>query len=373
METGKTAQNSGFDLESAVLTAIHDFEDKLKHAMGSEEYKVEPPEFKIGTPEEYRDAVDRHNGLLGSFETILKKQYMLAGEIPFIEGSEGREEDKERLRGAKNRFVKDVLEEYKLERLKHEEKDASRICSAEELEDKLSQLYRLVHSFGNYQNEVEILSIRRDSSHDPLVREVYNRRHFSNELEKEVKKAQKALNNQRALLSMDINDSNAQARIKRNIEDSYMNLLFIDIDHFKGINDIYGHGFGDDVLKEFGKYLRKNCKDYDLVGRHGGEEFCVALSSTSRDNADNVAKRLVKNIEELNSALKERFPDLKDEITISVGISTYDWDSQNTEELMDHADKAMYHVKNNGRNGWHRYDQTNTKQYLKGAERHEQR
>ncbi len=116
-------------------------------------------------------------------------------------------------------------------------------------------------------------------------------------------------------------------------------VLFFDIDHFKKINDTYGHEFGDYVLKEIGEILKNTFRNSDIVGRWGGEEFIVILSDTDYENALKLAERLRKIIENYY------FKGIK--VTISVGVSEY---KGHLAESLKKADEALYEAKNSGRN-----------------------
>ncbi len=127
-----------------------------------------------------------------------------------------------------------------------------------------------------------------------------------------------------------------------------MNLTFImlDLDHFKDKNDQYGHLVGDVVLKKIAALLKSSVREIDLLGRYGGEEFCLALIDTDRSGAFNVAERIRARIENK----KIRAYDEQIQITVSIGISCFPEDADNKEKLIELADQAMYKAKQNGRN-----------------------
>ena len=123
-------------------------------------------------------------------------------------------------------------------------------------------------------------------------------------------------------------------------------LIFIDLDHFKNINDTYGHLMGSKLLSEIGQAIKDKCRLIDLAFRYGGDEFVVLLPQTSKENALGVARRLHKLIREM-VWLKE--PGLNVNLTASVGIASYPNDSRTKAELLHLADEAMYLVKNTTR------------------------
>jgi len=134
---------------------------------------------------------------------------------------------------------------------------------------------------------------------------------------------------------------------RQNGENEVFNLLAIDIDHFKSINDTYGHNKGDEILKKLVSLLKNHIRDEDLVVRTGGEEFIVFLE-TNPQQAEHIANELRKTVEEqINKAGK-----LGKSGTISIGIASYSHnDKQMTsDQLKKRADLALYNSKNNGRN-----------------------
>ena len=122
-------------------------------------------------------------------------------------------------------------------------------------------------------------------------------------------------------------------------------LIFTDVDHFKKVNDTYGHSSGDEVLRGVSKSFRDLIRKVDFVGRYGGEEFCVVLEETDTDGAFLMAERLREEVKKLS------FPSEKGpfSVAISLGIAIYPADASNKEELMEHADQALYFAKRNGR------------------------
>ena len=119
-------------------------------------------------------------------------------------------------------------------------------------------------------------------------------------------------------------------------------LIFIDLDHFKNINDTYGHLMGSKLLGEIGQAIKDKCRLIDLAFRYGGDEFVVLLPQTSKENALGVARRLHKLIRE-TVWLKDTGINVN--ITASVGVAAYPTDSRTKAELLHLADEAMYLVK----------------------------
>jgi diguanylate cyclase (GGDEF)-like protein len=123
-------------------------------------------------------------------------------------------------------------------------------------------------------------------------------------------------------------------------------LIFIDLDHFKQINDTHGHLMGSKLLAEIGAAIKEKCRLIDLAFRYGGDEFVILLPQTSKENAMGVARRLHKLIRE-TKWLSEA--GLNVNITASVGVASYPTDSRTKAELLHLADDAMYLVKNTTR------------------------
>jgi diguanylate cyclase (GGDEF)-like protein len=123
-------------------------------------------------------------------------------------------------------------------------------------------------------------------------------------------------------------------------------IVFIDLDHFKQVNDTHGHLVGSRLLAEMGEALKTNCRLIDFAFRYGGDEFVILLPQTSKENAINVARRLHKLIRE-TVWLKNEGLNIK--ITPSVGLAAYPMDSKSKEGLLHLADEAMYLVKNTNR------------------------
>ncbi len=123
-------------------------------------------------------------------------------------------------------------------------------------------------------------------------------------------------------------------------------LIFIDLDHFKSVNDTHGHLMGSKLLGEIGTAIKEKCRMIDLAFRYGGDEFVVLLPQTSKENALGVARRLHKLIREATWLTE---PGINAQITASVGVASYPTDSRTKAELLHLADEAMYLVKNTTR------------------------
>jgi diguanylate cyclase (GGDEF)-like protein len=129
---------------------------------------------------------------------------------------------------------------------------------------------------------------------------------------------------------------------------SPMALLMLDIDHFKRVNDTWGHGAGDQVLQAVGKLLRDSCRVYDVPGRYGGEEFCIVLPETRVGNTTVVAERIRQRLASTELPCGETSITL----TASIGIAGMDHEQTvlSPAALIDRADRALYSAKHLGRN-----------------------
>jgi diguanylate cyclase (GGDEF)-like protein len=166
---------------------------------------------------------------------------------------------------------------------------------------------------------------------------LYNHRHFQDELKREFGRAQR------------YNDP--------------LSLIMIDLDHFKDVNDRYGHPFGDKVLRETAALVRGSVRDHDLCARYGGEEFAVILPKTMMTGALAVAERIHKAMNQ--KVFEEERPQAKTaetragaipapataRVTASFGIASYpSKDIASAELLIRYADEALYRAKREGRN-----------------------
>jgi diguanylate cyclase (GGDEF)-like protein len=157
------------------------------------------------------------------------------------------------------------------------------------------------------------------SIHDPLTK-IYNRRYFALRYTEEFERAK------RLGLSM--------------------SFLMIDIDHFKKINDTYGHLAGDVVLRSVARMIYKTLREMDFIARFGGEEFSVILAETDKAGAIMVADRISARI----SRQKIRAFNEIINVTLSVGVAAYPQNTIHSDVLIEIADKALYKAKAAGRN-----------------------
>ena len=155
------------------------------------------------------------------------------------------------------------------------------------------------------------------------------------------------LNNRRQF-EMRLGQEVATARRKK----TDLSCIMIDIDHFKKVNDTYGHAVGDYVLSQVAKMITGTIREYDIASRYGGEEFCILLPHTKMDEAAIVAERLRKTVEstvlDIQSVCEFECDNFN--VTISMGVNEYEQDYTTNEQIYKNADKALYRAKKSGRN-----------------------
>lgn len=132
-----------------------------------------------------------------------------------------------------------------------------------------------------------------------------------------------------------------------------LSLCLLDIDNFKFVNDTMGHQVGDQVLKRLAQIIVNNLRETDWVARYGGEEFICVLPQTNIKGATTMADRLRRQIE------NELGEDVGKMITSSIGLSSFNPDTMTHHDLVEFADRALYHAKNTGKNKVVIYNESN--------------
>jgi len=125
-------------------------------------------------------------------------------------------------------------------------------------------------------------------------------------------------------------------------------ISLVDVDHFKNVNDTYGHLVGDDVLRQVGSKLKEQIRHPDLAGRYGGEEFLILLPNSDSNAAAKQAARLCREMRE--NVVKSHNHSVQ--VTISIGIAEYENGVDTWESLLNRADIALYEAKRDGRDRW---------------------
>jgi diguanylate cyclase (GGDEF)-like protein/PAS domain S-box-containing protein len=167
------------------------------------------------------------------------------------------------------------------------------------------------------ENASLFAEVQELATHDPLTG-VYNRREFFKRAVSEIERA---------------------TRYQQDLS-----MILFDIDHFKRVNDTYGHPKGDSFLQEIAQRCLTNLRENDIIGRYGGEEFIILMPSTDIANATIVAERLRRDV------LQENIDTGNGPLTISLGVAGYDKSCKDIDDLVARADRALYTAKNSGRN-----------------------
>ena len=194
--------------------------------------------------------------------------------------------------------------------------------------EKVNDTLELKVKYRTKELEESKEKLKRMALHDPLT-DLYNRRYFDTIIEE--------------LISLSI----------RNKEP--LCLILLDIDHFKKINDSYGHDVGDMVLKKLAKELLAVLRDSDVITRIGGEEFAIVFPKTKISGAYKTSEKIREIIENLKIKIDE---ETTISFTISIGVAVFDESiDKNTHTMIKRADKALYKAKNSGRNKVVVYDE----------------
>ena len=212
---------------------------------------------------------------------------------------------------------------------------------------------------GNRKDELGQLSKAFNTMHDTIKRQIKELNAHRDILEQEVKERTKDLeevNKKLELISKtdeltglpnrrEMNETIANEMGRSSRTHKPFCFIFIDIDHFKNINDTYGHACGDVILKSVAQTIRGLLRKYDVFARYGGEEFLTLLPETDLEGAAVVAERFRKQIEKMTV----RYADFTIKITITLGVAKFD-DRLGADRSIQMADKALYQGKEGGRN-----------------------
>jgi len=199
-----------------------------------------------------------------------------------------------------------------------------------EAAELLDQECLMIQSFGKiFENFMQVIN---ESERDELT-SLLNRKHFHQKLQGIIKQQKHMLQTQSAITPND----------RRHLgSDDRFWLGIFDIDHFKRINDTYGHLYGDDVLLLVSRILIESLRNQDLIFRYGGEEFIAVVGPCSEDTAISVFERVRRNIASRAYGKEEK-------ITVSIGVAQAKPNDIPT-SLVGNADRALYFAKENGRN-----------------------
>jgi len=170
--------------------------------------------------------------------------------------------------------------------------------------------------FDEITKELEHIKVLQDKASRDSLTKLFNRGKFDDVLTQEISLA--------------------------NTAQTPLSVIFLDIDHFKAVNDTYGHNIGDSVLVELAKVLTETTRNGDFIARWGGEEFIITLQSTTILRASVIAEKIRENVEQYNFLIGGNQ-------TISLGVSEYIF-NESKESLLKRVDNALYEAKDKGRN-----------------------
>ena len=190
----------------------------------------------------------------------------------------------------------------------------------DEISDKITSIRNYYEAAKPVVESKILMDILRESSLRDGLTGLYNRRFLEEYIEQE------------------------QAHIQR--EKTNYDIMMIDIDYFKLVNDTYGHDVGDMVIKALSEILQSSIRESDMAIRYGGEEFGVILVDTAADDAVVFTERLRKRIE----AEVVEYEEFKIKFTVSLGISELTEDCEDYKVWLEQSDKALYVCKESGRN-----------------------
>ncbi len=171
-------------------------------------------------------------------------------------------------------------------------------------------------------HRIRLMEMTKHASVTDVLTGIYNRRFFNEILEKQL------------------------ALAKRRNEP--LSLLIADIDHFKNINDTYGHTAGDRALQQVAKFMKSAIRSSDIMARYGGEEFAIIMPTTDTDHALSKAEEICRRIE--SSGFDHVVTGKGIKMNLSIGVATFPEHGSEAGTLMNNADRALYKAKNNGRN-----------------------
>lgn len=207
----------------------------------------------------------------------------------------------------------------------------------------LEQHAREVEAHAHLQkayDEIQIM-VRHQQKMFAVVKQLYNE-----QVQAAATDAVTGLPNHRAVMAR------IEEEIVRSGGDKLFTMLFIDIDHFKQVNDTYGHRAGDAILLEVGARLRAGIRVADFVGRYGGEEFAIVLSGCDLADAGLIGERLRSSIADTPCTyeVEETQTIIAIPVTASFGVASFRLHGLTRNTLIESADQAMYMAKHTGRN-----------------------
>ena len=178
----------------------------------------------------------------------------------------------------------------------------------------------LIYTLRTSQNNTKLIDVLKDEAMHDGMTGLLNHKFFEKRLDEEIERS--------------------------NRYNETMTLLFLDLDNFKRINDTHGHQYGDYVLKITASIIQDNVRNIDIVSRYGGEEFSVVLVNANKKVSLKTAERIRKEIENF----KFNKNNIKERLTISIGMGECPIDANNKENIIKYSDSKMYIAKKDGKN-----------------------
>ena len=178
----------------------------------------------------------------------------------------------------------------------------------------------LIYTLRTSQNNTKLIDVLKDEAMHDGMTGLLNHKFFEKRLDEEIERS--------------------------NRYNETMTLLFLDLDNFKRINDTHGHQYGDYVLKITASIIQDNVRNIDIVSRYGGEEFSVVLVNADKKVSLKTAERIRKEIENY----KFNQNNIKERLTISIGMGEFPSDANNKEDIIKYSDSKMYIAKKDGKN-----------------------
>jgi diguanylate cyclase (GGDEF)-like protein len=162
-------------------------------------------------------------------------------------------------------------------------------------------------------------TLRHQAIRDPLTG-LYNRRHMEESLEREIRRA-----------------------TRRNAS---FGVVMLDLDHFKRLNDTYGHAAGDAILRRMGEFLKDHVRGEDIACRYGGEEFALIILDASLEDVHRIADTIRQDVKQLDATYQNHHIG---PLTVSLGVAAFPQHGTTIESLLQSADMALYRAKGEGR------------------------
>jgi len=248
-----------------------------------------------------------------------------------------------------------------VEESKNDITEVEGISASYEIEKLISVYNRMAKSIHNYTNKLEHMVKERTDELNELNLQLDQRNKKLINLNDELYTLARTDELTQILNRNHINEQIEEAILKvKSHTISYFSILFIDLDNFKYYTDTFGHDIGDKILIDMANMMKRLCRDTDIIGRYGGDEFIVLLNNTDINQAKGAMKKFELEIQSLNGYTQEIKEWVGDsnviiadnkKLGVSIGLSFYDINSEKSlDDIVKQADERMYDVKNTKKN-----------------------